>query len=131
MEFASFFNSLGTKVTVIEMLPEIIGGMDPEISAMLRQIYTKKGIEFNLNSKVVKVQGNKVVYEKDGASHEVVGDKILLSVGRRPVTKGFGLENLNIELEHNGIKVDNKMRYRRHIVIEARHHFGRPCQRFN
>lgn len=110
MEFASFFNSLGTKVTVIEMLPEIIGGMDPEISAMLRQIYTKKGIEFNLNSKVVKVEGNKVVYEKDGASHEVVGDKILLSVGRRPVTKGFGLENLNIELEHNGIKVDNKMR---------------------
>jgi dihydrolipoamide dehydrogenase len=110
MEFASFFNSLGTKVTVIEMLPEIIGGMDPEISAMLRQIYTKKGIEFNINSKVVKVEGNKVVYEKDGASHEVVGDKILLSVGRRPVTKGFGLENLNIELEHNGIKVDNKMR---------------------
>lgn len=110
MEFASFFNSLGTKVTVIEMLPEIIGGMDPEISAMLRQIYTKKGIEFNLNSKVVKVEGNKVVYEKDGASHEVVGDKILLSVGRRPVTKGFGLENLNIELEYNGIKVDNKMR---------------------
>lgn len=110
MEFASFFNSLGTKVTVIEMLPEIIGGMDPEISAMLRQIYTKKGIEFNINSKVVKVEGNKVVYEKDGASHEVVGDKILLSVGRRPVIKGFGLENLNIELEHNGIKVDNKMR---------------------
>jgi dihydrolipoamide dehydrogenase len=110
MEFASFFNSLGTKVTVIEMLPEIIGGMDPEISAMLRQIYTKKGIEFNINSKVVKVEGNKVVYEKDGASHEVVGDKILLSVGRRPVTKGFGLENLNIELEYNGIKVDNKMR---------------------
>lgn len=110
MEFASFFNSLGTNVTVIEMLPEIIGGMDPEISAMLRQIYTKKGIEFNLNSKVVKVEGNKVVYEKDGASHEVVGDKILLSVGRRPVTKGFGLENLNIELEYNGIKVDNKMR---------------------
>jgi dihydrolipoamide dehydrogenase len=58
MEFASFFNSLGTKVTVIEMLPEIIGGMDPEISAMLRQIYTKKGIEFNLNSKVVKVELN-------------------------------------------------------------------------
>src|SRR5690554_418753 len=56
MKFASFFNSLGTKVTVIEMLPEIIGGMDPEISAMLRQIYTKKGIEFNLNSKVVKVE---------------------------------------------------------------------------
>ena len=56
------------------------------------------------------VEGNKVFYEKDGEIHDVVGDKILLSVGRRPVTKGFGLENLDVELERNGIKVDNKMR---------------------
>ncbi len=110
MEFASFYNSLGTKVTVVEMLPEIIGGMDLEISTMLRQIYTKKGIEFNLNAKVVKIERNKVIYEKDGSTHSVEGEKILLSVGRRPVTKGFGLENLNVELERNGIKVDSKMR---------------------
>ena len=44
MEFASFFNSLGTEVTVVEMLPEILGGLDGEISAMLREIYAKKGI---------------------------------------------------------------------------------------
>lgn len=109
MEFASFYNSLGTKVTVVEMLPEIIGGMDPEISAMLRQIYAKKGIDFNLNSKVVQVEGNKVVFEKDGEMHTVEGEKILLSVGRRPNTKDFGLENLNVEMERNGIKVDEKM----------------------
>ncbi|MDO5665251.1 MAG: dihydrolipoyl dehydrogenase [Bacteroidia bacterium] len=110
MEFASFYNSLGTKVTVIEMLPEILGGLDLEISAMLRDIYAKKGIEFNLNAKVTQVEGNKVIFEKDGTSHSVEGDKILLSVGRRAVTKGFGLENLNVELHRGGIKVDEKMR---------------------
>ena len=110
MEFASFYNSLGTKVTVIEMLPEIVAGMDLELSTMLRQTYAKKGIEFNLNSKVVKVEGNKVFFEKDGETRTVEGEKILLSVGRRAITQGFGLENLGVELERNGIKVDEKMR---------------------
>lgn len=110
MEFASFYNSLGTKVTVIEMLPEILGGLDFELSAMLRDIYTKKGIQFNLQAKVVKVEGNKVFFEKDGKTESVEGDKILVSVGRRAVTKGFGLENLNVELTRGGIKVDEKMR---------------------
>lgn len=110
MEFASFYNSLGTKVTVVEMLPEILGGLDFEISALLRDIYTKKGISFNLNAKVVQIEGNKVVFEKEGETHTVEGDKILLSVGRRPVTQGFGLEKLGVELLRNGIKVDEKMR---------------------
>ncbi|MDX9919770.1 MAG: dihydrolipoyl dehydrogenase [Paludibacter sp.] len=110
MEFASFYNSLGTKVTVIEMLSEILGGLDFEISAMMRDIYGKKGIEFNLNAKVVKVEGNKVIFEKDGETQTIEGEKILVSVGRRAVTKGFGLENLNVELLKGGIKVDEKMR---------------------
>lgn len=110
MEFASFFNSMGTKVTVVEMLPEILGGLDFEISAMLRDIYTKKGITFHLNAKVVQVDGNKVVFEKEGVTHTVEGEKILLSVGRRPLTQGFGLENLQVELLRGGIKVDEKMR---------------------
>lgn len=110
MEFASFFNSLGTKVTVIEMLPEILGGLDFEISAMLRGIYAKKGIAFNLNAKVVQVEGKNVIFKKDGEIHKVEGDKILLSVGRRPVTQGFGLDKIGVELLRNGIKVDEKMR---------------------
>ena len=110
MEFASFFNSLGSKVTVIEMLPEILGGLDLEISALLRDIYAKKGINFHLQAKVVKVKGNEVLFEQEGKTHSVKGDKILLSVGRRAVTKGFGLENLGVELLRNGIKVDEKMR---------------------
>jgi dihydrolipoamide dehydrogenase len=110
MEFASFYNSLGSKVTVIEMLPEILGNNDYEISALSRDIFTKKGIDFHLNAKVVRVDGNKVIFEKAGEIHTVEGDKILLSVGRRAVTRGFGLENLNVELDRGGIKVDEKMR---------------------
>lgn len=110
MEFASFYNSLGTSVTVIEMLPEILGQNDFEISAMLRDNYAKRGINFNLNAKVVKIEGNKVHFEKDGQTQVIEGEKILVSVGRRPVTKGFGLENLNVELFKGGIKTDEKMR---------------------
>jgi dihydrolipoamide dehydrogenase len=110
MEFASLYNSLGAQVTVVEMLPEILGGMDLEISAALRDIYAKKGITFHLSSKVVQVDGHKVLFEKDGETQTVEGEKILLSVGRRPVTRGFGLENLGVELYRNGIKVNEKMR---------------------
>ena len=110
MEFASFYNSLGSKVTVIEMLPEILGNNDFEISAMSREVFVKKGIEFHLNAKVVQVEGHKVIFEKDGETHTVEGDKILLSVGRRANTQGFGLENIGVELHRGGIKVDEKMR---------------------
>ena len=110
MEFASFFNSLGTKVTVIEMLDEILTGMDRELCVMFREIYTKKGVEFNLSSKVTAIKGNDVVFEKGGETFTVTGDKILLSVGRIPVTRGFGLENLGVELAGRGIKVDDRMR---------------------
>ncbi len=111
MEFASFYNSLGTQVTVVEMLPEILGGLDKELSAMLRDIYAKKGVAFNLSCRVTKIDGNTVTYvDKENKEFTVAGDKILVSVGRRPVTAGFGLETLGVELNRGGIKVDNKMR---------------------
>jgi dihydrolipoamide dehydrogenase len=110
MEFASFFNSIGTKVTVVEMMREILTGMDTEMSAQLREMYAKKGIVFHLSAKVTAIDGNSVMFEKDGQTETVTGEKILLSVGRRAVTQGFGLENLGIELFKGGIKVDETMR---------------------
>ena len=117
MEFASFFNSIGTKVTVVEMLPKILGPMDDEISAMLQAQYAKKGVVFQLGCKVVAVEGDTVVYEDpDGQTCRVRGDRILVSVGRRAVLQGYGLENLGVELALNpagrpyGIKVDERMR---------------------
>ena len=117
MEFASFFNSIGTKVTVVEMLPKILGPLDDEISAMLQAQYAKKGVEFHLSCKVVGVEGNEVVYEDpDGNTCRAQGDKILVSVGRRASFQGIGLESIGVELALNpagrpyGIKVDEKMR---------------------
>ena len=110
LEFASFYNSLGTKVTIIEMLDEILTGMDREMSEMLRKEYTKKGIIFNISAKVTEVKGNEVFFEKGGKTTSVTGEKILVSVGRKPNTTGFGLENIGVELNRGGIKVDEKMR---------------------
>lgn len=109
MEFASFFNSLGTEVQVVEMIDEILGGMDRELSAMLRAEYTKRGIKFYLGHKVTAVNGTEVTIEKDGEQQLLTGEKILLSVGRRPVTKGFGLESLQPEPFRNGVKVNRYM----------------------
>ena len=92
------------------MLGEILTGMDSEMSTMMRQIYAKKGITFHLSSKVIEVKGTEVIFEKAGKTESVTGEKILVSVGRRPVTKGFGLENLGVELDRGGIKVDEKMK---------------------
>ena len=110
MEFASFFNSIGTKVTVVEMLPKILGPMDDEVSAMLQAQYAKKGVEFHLSCKVTAIEGNAVVYETpEGEVCRAIGDKILLSVGRRPNLKGYGLENLGVACGR-GIEVDDHMR---------------------
>ena len=117
MEFASFFNSIGTKVTVVEMLPKILGPLDDEISAMLQAQYEKKGVEFHLSCKVVAVEGNEVVYEDpEGNTCRASGDRILVSVGRRANFQGIGLESIGVELALNpagrpyGIKVDGHMR---------------------
>lgn len=114
MEFAAFFNTLGVKVTVIEMMPEILGGMDKELSAMLRAEYAKRGITFMLSTKVTGVAMNgdmvSVAYEAEGGAGTVEAEKLLMSVGRRPVMKGFGLENLNLELtERRCVKVDEHL----------------------
>lgn len=110
MEFASFFNSVGSKVTVIEMLPKILGPMDNEISAMLQAQYAKKGVEFHLGCKVVAVEGQTVVFETpEGETCRADGDKILLSVGRRANVKGFGLENIGVSVER-GVVADSHMR---------------------
>ncbi len=109
IEFASFFNTLGTKVIIVEMMDEILGGMDKELSSMLRAEYAKKGIEFHLNSKVIAVDGNKTTIEKNGEKIELQSEKILVSTGRRPVTKGFGLESLKLEMFRSGLKVNEFM----------------------
>ena len=83
--------------------------MDKELSDMLQAEYAKRGVKFYLGHKVTGIHGQEVTVEKDGESFTLHGEKVLLSVGRRPVTKGFGLETLALEPFRNGIKVNEYM----------------------
>ncbi len=109
VEFAGLFSTFGTKVTVIEMAAEILPGIDTEISAMLRAEYAKKGVDFQLSSRVMEVQTGKVIYnDAEGQEHTVEASEILMCVGRKPNLAG--IEALALVPFRNGIKVDETMR---------------------
>lgn len=109
LEMASYFNSVGSRVTVIEMLDSIGGAIDGEIANLLKEVYAKKGIEFHLGAKVIEVTDSGVKFVKDGVESEIKADKILLSVGRRPNTKDIGLENLGVATERGAILTNKHM----------------------
>ena len=106
LEMASYYNSAGSQVTVIEMLDHIGGETDREISQILLKNYKAKGIDFKLEARVVSIDGNKVVYKSQGQETVLETDKILMSVGRRPVTEDLGLETIGVEVENGRIKTD-------------------------
>lgn len=118
MEFASFFNSMGVQVHVVEMMPEVLGAMDKETSGMLRAEYQKRGVKFHLNTKVVEVSPEGVTIEKDGKTSLIETEKILVSVGRKANLLQVGLDKLNIELLRNGVKVDEHMQTS-HLCVYA------------
>ena len=110
LEMASYFSSVGTEVTVVEMLDKIAGPTEKECSSILQKALERKGVKFNLGCKVTAIEKDGVIYEKDGKSQKVEADKILLSIGRRAVTAGIGLENIGVNLERGAIVTDDKMR---------------------
>ena len=110
LEMASYFSSVGTQVTVVEMLDKIAGPTEKECSSILQKSLERKGVKFNLGCKVTAIEKDGVIYEKDGKSQKVEADKILLSIGRRAVTQGIGLENIGVNLERGAIVTDDKMR---------------------
>lgn len=113
MEFASIFNALGTRVTLVELLPGIIPFADEEVSKALEKSLVKAGIDIRTGAVVegVSVDG---VYQKamikgpDGAG-EVVVEKTLVAVGRSPYTEGLELENAGIKTVKGNIPVNEKM----------------------
>lgn len=110
LEMASYYNSAGSKVTVIEMLDHIAGNTDREISALLLREYAKKGVEFRLNARVTEISKNGVVYEADGKTIRLEAEKALVSIGRKAATEGLGLDNIGVELHRGAIRTDEKGR---------------------
>lgn len=112
-EFASVYSSLGCKVTIVEMLPELIAAMDGEIVQCLRKEFASSGIEVHTETKVEKIEqtaaGLRVVTSSGNGNHAIEADKVLLSIGRRPVSAGLGLENIGVEIKRGAIQVNRNM----------------------
>ena len=90
------------------MLPEIVPSLDSDVAALLRERLSD--VDFHLGARVERIDGNTIHYsDKDGA-RTVKADTILMSVGRRPVVEGMGLENTGLDFSPKGIVVDEKMR---------------------
>ena len=107
LEMACYFNTVGSKVTVIEMLDHIAGPADREISTLLQKTFAKNGITFNLNCKVTGVGNGQVTYTTaEGQTQSASAAKTLLSIGRRSVSQGFGLENIGVLVERGHIVTD-------------------------
>jgi dihydrolipoamide dehydrogenase len=108
MEFASYFSNVGVEVHVVEMLEEIIPVLDTEIAGTMRK--TLSGITYHLGARVEEVTETGVRYSRNGESVELEADLVLMSVGRRPNVTGLGLEELGVEIERTGVRVDERMR---------------------
>ena len=106
LEMASYFNSVGSKVFVVEMMNNIAGPVDREISTLLQKEYAKRGVEFILGAKVTSIKNNAVTYEKDGKVTEIPADYALVSIGRRARGAGIGLENIGVKLERGAVVTD-------------------------
>ena len=114
VEFASIYNSFGTEVAILEMLPRVVPIEDEEISAELDKAFRKKGIQIQTEAKVELVKkeskGVTVVYsDKNGKKQTVSAEKILIAVGRRAQTENLGLEKTRAKVERGFIHVGPHM----------------------
>jgi dihydrolipoamide dehydrogenase len=112
LEMGSVWARLGAKVTVVEYLDNILGGMDGEIAKQFQRMLAKQGMEFKLGAKVTGVakakKGATVTFEpvKGGEAETISADVVLIATGRRPYTDNLGLEEAGVELERGKVKTD-------------------------
>ncbi len=110
MEFAYFYNAMGSKVTVIEAADQILPLEDAEIASVVARSFKKQGIDIVTGAKVTRAaneDGRGIVeYDKDGESHRIEGDRVLVAVGVIGNTDELGLEQTRVAVERNTITVD-------------------------
>ena len=106
LEMAAYYNAMGSRVTVVEMLEHIGGPLDTEIADLLQRELARQGIQFYLQAQVQSVREGGVLYREKDATVEIAADKVLLAVGRRPAAENLGLETIGVAMERGAIKVD-------------------------
>lgn len=113
VEFASVFASFGVSVTVVEMLPGILPNVDVEAAAILRRSLESKGVVFHTGARLESVtrNGSALVLDVAAASGPVklAVDKLLVATGRRPRTRGLGLEAVGVEIRRGRVTVNDRM----------------------
>src|SRR5438477_579021 len=114
MEFAAMFAALGSKVTVLEMLPQVLSMVDADLVTVYAKHLAKLGGEIHTNSKVSEVVkrngGVQVHFSTGGEGGSVDADQVLLAVGRVPYTQGLEAEKAGVELERGRVVVDDHLR---------------------
>ncbi len=114
MEFAYFYNSLGTKVTVVEMMPHVLPVEDQEISKMMESSFKKQGVEILTGTKVegAKSSGNDVTVQvlSPNGRRELGGDVALIAVGVQGNVENIGIEQAGVVVERGCLKVDSDYR---------------------
>ena len=117
LELGSVWSRLGAKVTVVEYLDTILGGMDGEVSKQFQRMLAKQGFEFKLGAKVTAVEksgsGAKVTFEpvKGGNAETLEADVVLIATGRKPYTEGLGLAEAGVALDNRGrVEIDGQFR---------------------
>ncbi len=108
IELGTAFSKLGSKVTVVEMMDSILPGVDRDLVSPVERKLKSLGVEVKTSARVKEVtrQGTFTVKLEDGT--ELNAENVLLTVGRRPNTEGFGLENLKLEMNGRFIKTDSR-----------------------
>ncbi len=110
-ELAEVYSALGTEITIVEMMPQILPGEDTELARRLDAALKRKGIKILTSKKVASIErsgdGLKVAIE---GSDTIEASKVLIGVGRRPNTGGIGLEETGVKLERGAVVTDAAMR---------------------
>jgi dihydrolipoamide dehydrogenase len=112
-EFASFFAPLGTRITVVEMLPQILAGVEPRVVTQFRKLMEQQGITFLTGRRldtVAEYRSDALTARLDDGT-QVDADVMLISIGRKPETRGIGLEAIGVEIDQRGhVVVDDHLR---------------------
>src|SRR3989442_1827674 len=114
MEFAAMFAALGSKVTVLEILPQVLAMVDSDLVAVYTKLLSGLGGEIHTNSKVSRVVkqngGLQVQFSTGGEGGAVDADQVLLAVGRTPYTQGLDAEKAGVKLDRGRVVVDDHLR---------------------
>ena len=111
VEFATLFCDLGKPVTIVEMLPSILYGNDPDVCSTMTGLLQDRGVTIHTGAKVLEIQdGLTCVFEKEGQTLTARGQVVILSTGRRPETANLGLEAAGVAAQRGFVTVDDEMR---------------------